>query len=290
MKNLFLILIMLSSLVIISCNNHNEKLILSNPDDYLESFLKTRADLTGQEVVYWWKGYIYSFVPNQKDKAIMQFEGFNISRLEQTENGYLLLTKEAAFYEDLQTGKILNTWDNPFTEKTVEVVHIWNNPVNQAFEFPEEYKPYINKIFPSTDLGDNMSFNLNIFLDYPSPLTIQEFPLNSQNDTYEAAEMFQFFVNKDELLNKENKSVNANLNWTRISPWMPFMEMGNTPGNLVFSCVGKKLNNGYQDLPVHIKQYVEKNKPEFSSAPDEYSEPNETSWTFFKKLHNNKQN
>ncbi len=290
MKNIFLVLVI--TLILTACisEKNNNVLDLNDPNNYFEAFLKTRGDLNGQEVVYWWKGYVYSFVPNQRDKAIMQFEGFNIARLEQVDGGYLLLTREAAFYQDLHTGEILETWENPFTEKTNNVVHVWNDPVNQVFVFPEEYLPYMNQIFPSQELGDYLTFNLNIFLNYPSPLTRQDFPLNSQSDTYEAAEMFQFFVNKEELLKKSITSTSANINWTRISPWMPFMEMGDSPGNLVFSCVGKKLDNGYSDLPEHIRKYVEENKPEFSSAPEEYSEPNETSWTFFKKLRNDKKN
>ena len=271
-------------LIFICCLSFLNCLDLNNPDDYFKSFIKTRADLSGQEVVYWWKGFVYSFVSGERDKAIMQFEGFNIGRVEETEGGYILLTREAAFYQDLRTGEILESWENPFTGKTNQVVHVWNDPVNQYFVFPDEYKPFMNKIFPSTQLGDYLSFNLDIFLHYQSPLSRAEYPANSQSDWYEAAEMFQFFVKKDDLLNLEINSAPAHINWTRISPWMPFMEMGDTPGNMVFSCVGQKLENGFLDLPDTLKNFVMKHKPEYASAPEEYSEPNETSWTYFKKL------
>lgn len=291
MRKLLLVLILLMiALTACQLKDNNRLLDLDDPNDYFDAFIKTRADLDGQEVVYWWKGYVYSFIPGERDKAIMQFEGFNIGRVEKTEKGYILLTREAAFYQDLRTGEILEYWDNPFTGEKNKVIHVWNDPVNQIFEFPEEYLPYMNRIFPSTQLGNYLSYNLDIFLHYPSPLKRSEFPKNSQSDWYEAAEMFQFFVNKKDLLDKKTSSADAHINWTRISPWMPFMEMGDAKGNLVFSCVGMKLKNGWQDMPEIIRDYVEKNKPEFSSSPEEYTEPNETSWTFFKKLNEIKNN
>ena len=65
---------------------------------------------------------------------------------------------------------------------------------------------------------------------------------------------------------------------------MPFMRMGDREGNLVFVCRGRKLENGWNDMPEQIKAYVDKHHPVFQTAPDIYLEPNETSWTYFKKL------
>jgi len=261
----------------------DNKLNLSNPDDYYNAFLKTRADLSGKEVVYYWTGTVYSFVPGEKDSPLFKFEGFNVAKLVKVEGGYEMLTREAAFYEDLKTGQIIEKWQNPWLKKEVEVVQIWNDPVNQSFVFPEQFRPYMHKLLPSNDLGNMMSFNLDLFLNYPSPLKRADYPLNAQSDTYEAAELFRFFVQKSDLENVTLTSVPVSISWTRFSPWMPFMEMGDRPGNLVFSCSGFKLENGFEDLPEHIKTYVIKQKPVFSKAPETYTEPNETSWTYFLK-------
>jgi len=259
------------------------KINLSDPDDYYTAFLKARADLTGKEVVFYWTGTVYSFVPGEADKPLFKFEGYNIAKLVKVEGGYEMLTREAAFYEDLKTGQIIEKWNNPWLNKEVKVIQIWNDPVNQSFVFPEQYKPYMTKLLPSTDLGKMMSFNLDLFLNYPSPLKRAEYPLNAQSDTYEAAELFRFFVDKKDLENKKLSSAPVSISWTRFSPWMPFMEMGDKPGNLVFSCSGYKLENGFNDLPEHLKKYVNENKPVFSKAPDTFTEPNETSWTYFLK-------
>ncbi len=270
--------------LIVSLYSEGKKLDLVKPDDYYQAFLKTRASLDGRDVCYYWKGTVYSFVPGEKDKPLFKFEGFNVGRLVKVEGGYDLLTREAAFFEDLKTGEIIEKWVNPWTKKELDVVQIWNDPVNQDFAFPEEVMPYLRHLLPSEDLGDMISFNLDLFLNYSSPLTREDYPLNSQSNTYEATELFQFLVNKDKLLDPTTKSVPVWITWTRVSPWMPFMEMGDKPGNLIFRCVGQKLDKGYEGLPLHIKKYVSLKNPQYHKSPDEYSEPNETSWTYFKKI------
>ncbi|HNX00697.1 MAG TPA: DUF1838 family protein [Candidatus Cloacimonadota bacterium] len=257
---------------------------LNNPDQYLTAFMKTRGSLDGKPVVYYWSGEVYSFVPGQEKQMLFNFEGFNIGKLNKVENGYELLTREAAFYENPKTGDILENWDNPLNGKAVDVVHVWNDPVNQDMSFPPEYKSYIKQFLPSDDLGDMVVFYLDIFPFYDSPLPRAKYPQYSQSDKYQAAELFQFFVDKGKLLDLNTVSVPAYISWTRFSPWMPFMEMGDAPGNLMFVCRGKKLEHGFDDLPFKIKEYVKSKHPEYQNPPDTFTEPNETSWTYFKKL------
>lgn len=258
---------------------------LSNPKDYLDAFMRIRGDAKGGETLYYWTGSVYSFIPGEKSKELFGFAGFNLARTVPGELGFSILTREAAFFTDAQSGKILETWRNPLTNKVVPVVQIWNDPVNQDMNMDADILPYIRQVFKSTDLGDELVFNMEIFPMYPSPLPRKEFGEFSQNDTYQAAEFFQFFARKADLLNSSLSTVPVNITWNRISPWMPFMRMGDRPGHLLFVCRGHKLPGGFKDMPEHIKEYVMKNKPEFASPPTEWSEPNETSWTYFRKLY-----
>ena len=45
-----------------------------------------------------------------------------------------------------------------------------------------------------------------------------------------------------------------------------------------------KLAGGYNDLPAWIRKRVDSEHPEFAEAPREFTAPNATSWTTFKKL------
>jgi hypothetical protein len=257
---------------------------LSKPKDYLDAFMRVRGDAGGGVTLYHWTGTVYSFIPGEKRMELFGFEGFNIARTIVGKDGFELLTREAAFFKDHRTGEILETWHNPLTNRDIPVVQIWNDPVNQDLTFEADILPYIHQILPSTDLGDELAFTMDIFPFYQSPLPVKEFGEFSQSDTYQAAEFFQFFTRKSDLTNLKLNTVPTTITWNRISPWMPFMRMGDRQGNLVFVCRGRKLEGGFEALPKQIKDYVMKNKPEFANPPDEWTEPNETSWTYFRKL------
>ncbi|HPN40904.1 MAG: DUF1838 family protein [Candidatus Cloacimonetes bacterium] len=258
---------------------------LSSPAAYFDTFLKTRADLSGKETVFHWTGKVYGMVPGERRTELFAFEGFSVARLEKAETGYLLLTREAAFFKDPRTGEILETWRNPYLKNAeTQVVHIWNDPVNQDFGFSAEEMPLISKFLPSEDLGSELVFYMDLFPLYESPLPRKEYSQFSQSDIYQAAEFFQFYVPKSAIADSSLTSLPCNISWTRISPWMPFMRMGDRKGNLVFACRGSKLEGGFEALPAQIRNYVMEKAPRFATAPDEYSEPNETSWTYFKKL------
>lgn len=257
---------------------------LAKPGDYLKAYMRVRGDASGEECVYYWTGKVYSFIPGEKRMELFDFEGYNIIRTVVTEQGFKLLSREAAFFKDPRTSEILESWRNLFTGNTVPVVHVFNDPVNQEISFTDDFLPYVHQVLPSTDLGNTLVFNMDIFPFYPNPLNTRDHGEYVRSDTYQAAEFFQYFVSKDALSDESLSSVPADISWTRISPWMPFMRMADRAGNLIFVCRGKKQEGGFKGLPQHIQDYVLAHEPAFVSAPREWSEPNETSWTYFKKL------
>lgn len=247
----------------------------------MRAFLKARASLDGEDTVNWFTGNVHAWMPGGQHRHLFGFEGYNVARAVLVEGGYDFLTREAVFCLDPDSGEILERWTNPFTEAEVEVVHVWNDPVNQQFRLDGPQGPWH---VPVSGIGDELYFNVDIFLAYPSPLPRSQFSDNSQDDLYQAVELFQFFCKRADIENPSLLSAPAQISWTRIAPWLPFMGMGDRPGQLVYHGRGSKLAGGYRDLPEWIRSHVESNNPEYSSAPTEFSQPNETSWTYFRRL------
>lgn len=254
---------------------------LYDAKDNLNAFIKTRAALDGSETVFWWGGEIRSMIPEETSRLLFGFEGFNIARAVPVENGYRLLTREMSVYKSPETGNILESWDNPFTGHPVQVVSVWNDPVNTPIELTS---PFVTFPLPVAELGDHIGWNLDVYLTYPSPLSRAEYPDYAQSDLYQGAELFQFFAKRSDLEDPSITNAPGHISWTRISQWLPWMGMGQRAGNLVYRCAGYKLENGIDDLPGHLRRYVEQTQPKFLSAPDHWTAPNETSWTYFKKL------
>jgi hypothetical protein len=237
------------------------------PAELLAAFGRTRASLDGSEVTFFWSGSVHSWAPGEPYRRVFGFEGVNVARLVPDGEGYRLLSREAAFYLDPVSGEILETWEGK------EVVHVWNDPANQRLRpFP----------IPLTDLGDQVCFSLEIPVSHPSPLPVERFPANSADDTYRALELFQFFAPAG-VLRSDAPRVESAMSWMRMSPWLPWMEQGQRPGGLAFHCRGRKLGS-FAGVPERTRAYITARRPEFAHAPAEWSEPNETSWTYFRRL------
>jgi len=171
---------------------------------------------------------------------------------------------------DKETGEVLEHFDNPYTEEKVKVLHVWNDPVNQTFQLEGKYGKW--GIDHNKYGKDMICMNADILLAYPSKLTVEDYPKNSQSDLYEAGELFQFFVSEKELNDPSLQSTNATISWTRIGPWLPWMNMGQKPGRMLYQGAGYKISEkNYDELPAVLREYVLANN-------------HETSWTYFKKM------
>ena len=259
---------------------------LDKPEDNMTAFVKVRGSLNdGEEVIFYANGKIYGFVDGERDKPLLGYEMYNIGRyIKVGENAYNLLTNEVLLYTDLKTGEVLENFENPYTGETVDVLHVWNSPVNQQAVLEGKYGKWGVNHQKYGD--DRICMNADIFLAYPSPLKVADYPKNSQSDLYEAVELFQFFFSEKDINNPNIKSVDCEISWTRIGPWLPWMDMGQKEGRLVYQGGGYKLmESDYDKMPKVLTDYVMKNKPEYRHAPTEFSSPNETSWTYYKKMH-----
>ncbi|NUS02252.1 MAG: DUF1838 family protein, partial [Nonomuraea sp.] len=226
---------------------------------------RVRASADGAETISYWTGDVYGWQDDGGPHHLFGFEGLNVARARPAEGGgWELLTREAALYLDPRTRRPIDVWDNPLTGRAVEVQHVFNDPVNQRLgAYP----------VPVTRLGEQVVFNVDIRLSYPSPLPVAKYPENSAQDTYRALELFQFFASAADVAS-ELPGVPAVFSWCRVSPWLPWMAMGQRPGGLVYHCRGAKV----AEVPQALRERVGER---FLHAPTEWTAPNMTSWTAF---------
>jgi len=255
---------------------------LTNPADCLNAFVRMQAPLSGANAVYYFKGSVYGYVPGVGNKFLFGFEGHNVRRLIPIDGGYQLLSREAVFYTDPKTGQPLDCWDNPYTGKTVEVVHVWNDPVNNKFLVQGQFGPFQ---LPFVEFDGIVQFASDVPLAYPSPLPRDQYAPYSQNDLYQGFELFHFFARRDQLDDPDLDQVESDVSWARVGPWLPWMEMADAPGALIYHASGRKLDGGYAEVPAAIANYVLSHQPRFQYAPERpINGPNSTSWSYFKKV------
>ena len=263
---------------------------LRNDADNVYAWRRVRGSLDPEEeVVFYWTGHVFAVTPPDPSRfaspgppafgrPIFRFEGFNVARFaEDPAGGYVMLSREAAFYEDTRTREILECWDNTLSDlsEPVRVLQVWNDPVNFGVG-PVEHVEH----------GDRVIFQSDVFISYRSPLAGEERYLPySASDVYQGAEMFNFYASRADLEDESLASVPVEISWTRVGQFLPWMQMGDTPGHLVYSARGWKLEGGYDELPAHIRQYVEEqDMGHFAHAPEANPAgyvPNDTTWRSF---------
>lgn len=240
---------------------------LDNPRDNLTALLKLQADTSGADVISGFPGEVWGWVPGEGNKLLFKSYGIGASHVEQVDDGWRFYHREILYYMDPQTGEILDDWVNPYTTRRVEVQHILNDPVHRfyaldggRFAFP----------WPYTVMGDDLVFRISVFAFRDSQLPRLDYPLHSADDSYQAAELWMMNGRVSEIMDPDITSASCVTSWTRVGQWLPFMEMGNRPGVMVYHSDAYKLLEGVSQIPASILQYTEKHYSKYLESPTEW--------------------
>ena len=259
----------------------------NSPDGFVQVSRKVQCSLKDEEpVTYTWTGRAYARVPGERDKHIFNLEGMNVRQCVSIEDekrgtGFRLVSREIMLYLDPKTNEVLRTWENPWTGASNEVIHVANDPVNGRPTFGKDAdgNPSVR---PLMEINGTWFMNFEVPLFYTNPLggDYQKYV----GGTYHATEIFDFSGDVNELLDPEQSVAYPTVAWVRIAKWLPWMEMGDRTGLLYFNAVGKKLES-WDQLPDVMKKEIAANYPEYVAPPPvNDTRPNETSWTYMKKI------
>ncbi|MBD6618452.1 DUF1838 domain-containing protein [Komarekiella sp. 'clone 1'] len=242
-----------------------------------QHWVKTRSSLDpSQSTFLTWKGKIYAFIPGEKRQLLFKILGLSVSRCIPTQEGsWDFTSRELTYYLNPETDEILPKWENPWTGETVSVLHVANNPVQGKFQGK----------FPAQVEGDNTTFVFDLFPTYPNPLADdRKFAEYTPYPIYQAAELFKLTVPTADLFNSALPSVSQlQLSWDRIGQWLPWMKMGDRPGNLIYSAFGSKVS-GLTELPQLLQDEINNRIPLYKQAPKAFVEGEDmTSWLYFQK-------
>jgi hypothetical protein len=252
-------------------------MVVESRDFDAQHWVKTRSSLDPNHSNFLtWTGSIYALIPGEKKQRLFKMVGVSVSRCIPTDDGgWDFTSRELTYYLHPETGEVLQQWENPWTGETLTVMHVANNPV----------QGYFKGTFPAQVYEDSTTFVFDIFTTYPNPLADDsKFADYSPNPTYQAAELFKITVPTEDLLNPDVLSVSKlQLCWDRIGPWVPWMKMGDRPGQLIYSAYGGKAHS-LDDLPPLLQDEINTRVPLYKKAPQAYLEGEDsTSWLYFQK-------
>lgn len=265
------------------------KLDLSIAEEALAVQQKFICSRTEGETTYgYFEGSMLSRVEGERDRVLFKLQGVNIRQCKNLTHpergpGFRSVSREVMLYLDPDTGEVLRTWTNPWTGKELEVMHVANDPVNMRSPI------YAYRADGSPIKFDGLFKNGRVLTSFNIPLFYRN-PLGGEyqdyiGGTYHAMEMFNDYAYEDEVLDPDNMKLSRmTFSWTRISNWLPWMEMGDRQGVVYTTTVGARLD-GLEDIPEPLLSEMKTNYPLFLTPPPlDDARQNETSWMSMKEV------
>lgn len=264
---------------------------LMTPRGNREAWARLLANIDMTSTKYgWYTGKVMGVRPGEAVRDLVGFTGMSCARvlpLEAEGGGYRKILREVGFYTDLRSGEIIEEWNNPYLNETVKIVPIANDPFNHLItDFVGAGPSYggLNTVrreprplqFDWARRGDRVTMMSSIHLYYRSALDPKIWPRENGSVTAQVSEMFTYDISWADMQNPKKTSIEFIGTWNRVTPWLPWMLMGTTPGHCQYlAIVGAVDDINRIDRPV--LDYTAKHFPKFLEAPDTWEDPSHSS-------------
>ena len=256
-----------------------------------ETAARLQADTNGSQVYGYSHGVVAGVKPGEAVRPLFDFQVFSTIRVVRLPDGnYQRMTKEVVFYTDLKTGAILDQWNNPYTGETVKVVDIANDPYNWVIAStvqppPIPGVPATGRTVPGgkpflqnwSKLGpDTIVLTQDGHGYYPNRLNPAQWPRESAGPMIQASEFFRYFIDRADLENPEMTFLPANGSWVRVTPWLPWMLMGQAPGHILYDGIFRA-SKSLDYVPAPVLERVRTRYPQYLTAPTKWYGPSYSS-------------
>jgi hypothetical protein len=251
---------------------------LDRPADNLLAWMKMRASLEGQDVYFWFTGTLDMAVPGEAIRPIVTVETLILRRSVPRGDGVWHVTDwEASLYRDAVTGAIADELRNPVTGATVRPMHYREGPV--TFEYRADAQPQLvglptpfeRKAAPFRQpwrvVGDDLWMVKDFYIfGQKQWLDIDEFPAETPATPLNVSSIATMHASLAEVLDPSVASTRTRYFYQATSDFLPWMQMGQRPGFVVWHEAGKKLFS-LAELPVATRDDLQRIHPVWFNRP-----------------------
>lgn len=234
---------------------------LTQPSDFLTAIIKMRGSTAPKLSMGYVIGSYYGIVDDQATPLFGVLAG-TFSLYEQIDAAtYRARALEVAYFTDIDTGELLETWDNPYSGETVTVPQTRMGPSTTLVRAKglevkrasgEAVNMQLNHRFrPAVTVGDQVWVTEEIKAVAAIPGR-QPFVYN---------EMSTYHSNRGDLEDPNQASVRSNVEFHSIISWRPWMKMGGQPGHLTGRASGQHVK-AYDELPTLYKTLNQQHHPD----------------------------
>jgi hypothetical protein len=189
-----------------------------------------------------------------------------------------MLRKELGFFTDLNSGAVIDRWQNPYTQEEVEVVHLANPEINAPIKpyvreqglyetvgAPDKAKPFL---LPWQLVGSRAMTEVHAHIRAKNPLDPGTWPRESSGAEVSISDANSFNVSLADLQNPALQKVESFGHWSHSRPWQPWMLMGQGAGHIQYDCFTGS-SASLDNMPAQIVALARARYPDFLEAPTE---------------------
>lgn len=242
---------------------------LTRAPDTVEAVVKLQGDLNGAPTIQWRQGHILGLVEGQMAVPMLRYQSAQLGRFIRQDNGDFRFKYRGVFvYQDYETGEFLETYQNPFTGKTVEVTHFRTSIGEFSYTTlgPKPSRKFKGQTghaygtpyhLPWVRAGDKVWVTLDERVEYERP---------SDGAWRRDNAFIRYETDWDALMDPTKTAVPASSSFHTHVDWFTWLDMPGHPGGLMQGGAGRKFFD-LSDLPQDLLSFVDEKFPGALSDP-----------------------
>ncbi len=286
----------------VATNDSNHPLDLTSARDNLYAFGKTWGTYDESTPTYGiFHGLMYGLVGDERLRPLFGYAGTGVTKCrllpgaDGSAGGRLQMRgKETGYFYDVATGAILDSWRNPWTGEEVEVRPFLNDRIGGELgltlpklvvgEASEEHAGTMNDdgsqgsaegapfVLPWQVYGDEVLLEWDYAHRYPNPVDPVRWPHASTGPWINPSEHFVIYTSLAELSNRSTPSAHFRAGFSRVSPWWPWMRMGQSgvSGVMTGRLFSRTARRGLADVPPALLERIERDCPDYLELPHDW--------------------
>jgi hypothetical protein len=265
----------------------------ADPRDNVYAFAKMWGTFADVPTIGVFHGLMYAWLPGERLRPLFGYAGTGVTKCRQEPDGSVTMRgKETGYFYDTVTGEVIDAWENPWTGETVEVYPFLNDRIGGrlTLEMPrlhlgenEAEGSQMNDsaagapfVLPWQVYGDEVLLEWDYAHLYTNPLPPAAYPRSSTGSTINPSEHFTIYTSLAELEDRSLPSAHFRAGFSRVSPWWPWMRMGDGRGGQVAEGVmtgrlfSRSVRRGLDDIPRPLLERIERDCPDYLELPADW--------------------
>lgn len=234
---------------------------LSDPGTAMETWLRLKGDIAGGVTYEWATGTAYGVPQDADGVALFSIESVTIREFRRlAEDRYEERTIACRLYKDADSGVFIDDFVNPLTGGRTEL-GTFCGPGQPVRYSPERLELLVDVPWESSILDRPVSLEL---LRAGDEVIIRRRAFSAftpaGGKVRRELAVDTFALSAAALADSGITSLASSYSWDAVRDWSGFLDMGDLPGHMYWSVVGRKFKHA-EELPAEFRDALEERHP-----------------------------